>query len=308
MLTGCLRRRLGLVHVLGVALVFGGCSVINKFDEVAPAASGGDTSSGGKSGSSGSGGSNQGGSSGTESPGGEAGESARGGTGGTAGDTGGTSGSCGTAGTAGCSATTTFYRDADEDTYGDDAVTEDACEAPTGYVDRGGDCDDTDDTRNPGATERCNGLDENCDDPDEGSTCPTGCTPEIVANVLHLLCAGPVNWNTAKTTCEDERMVLARVRSSSESLAIRNAMNTAHATAEYWLGGSDGPAPADEGTWRWLAGGGDIFWPAIGLYTNWAMDEPVMTFPAQDCLKALMGQWHAEQCQLTFAFVCEAAP
>jgi hypothetical protein len=297
MLTGRLRHRLGLAHVLGVA--------------VAPAASGGDTSSGGKSGASGSGGtsggaSGNGGSSGTA---GEGGAPPEGGTGGTAGDTGGsTSGSSGTAGTAGCSAPTTFYRDADEDTYGDDAVTEDACEAPTGYVDRGGDCADDDDTRNPGATERCNGLDENCDDPDEGSTCPAGCVPQDIMGVLHLLCAGPVNWGTAKTTCEDERMVLARIRNSSESLAIRNAMNTAHATAEYWLGGSDGPAPADEGTWRWLAGGGDIFWPSTGIYTNWAMDEPATTFPAQDCLKALMGQWHAEQCQLTFAFVCEALP
>ena len=305
-------RMRGSSFFLGSAIALAACSVVNKFDEVAPAATGGDTSSGGKSGSSGTGGtrggaSGAGGSSGSGMPGGEGG-APEGGTGGTAGETGGSSsGNSGTAGTAGCSAPTTFYRDADEDTYGDDAVTVEACEAPSGYVDRGGDCADDDDARNPGVTEICNGLDENCDDPDEGDTCPPGCVPQQVAGSLHLLCAGPTNFGTARTTCEDEGMVLARVRNSNESLAIRNAMSTTLSVTEYWLGGSDGPAPADEGTWRWLAGG-DIFFPATGLYTNWAQDEPVTTFPAQDCLKALMGQWHAEQCQLTFAFICEPGP
>ncbi len=60
-------------------------------------------------------------------------------------------------------ALTTWYRDADTDGYGDegDTVT-DACDAPSGYVGVGGDCDDTDVTINPGAEEVCNGVDDNC--------------------------------------------------------------------------------------------------------------------------------------------------
>ena len=43
---------------------------------------------------------------------------------------------------------TSWYRDGDGDGYGDDAETTEACSAPSGYVARGGDCDDDD----PGVT------------------------------------------------------------------------------------------------------------------------------------------------------------
>ena len=57
----------------------------------------------------------------------------------------------------------TFYRDADGDGYGDPNVTTEACSAPSGYVTTGTDCDDTDATVHPGATEICDGKDNNCD-------------------------------------------------------------------------------------------------------------------------------------------------
>ena len=57
--------------------------------------------------------------------------------------------------------TTEFYADLDADDWGDEAVTEAACEAPEGYVSRAGDCDDGDARFNPGAEE----LD--CEDPND---------------------------------------------------------------------------------------------------------------------------------------------
>ncbi|MFA4845753.1 MAG: putative metal-binding motif-containing protein, partial [Patescibacteria group bacterium] len=59
---------------------------------------------------------------------------------------------------------TTYYADADGDLYGDSSVSEDACEAPSGYVVDATDCDDTDDSVNPAATEiDANGIDDDCD-------------------------------------------------------------------------------------------------------------------------------------------------
>jgi len=57
----------------------------------------------------------------------------------------------------------TWYRDGDEDGFGDPEVTVQACEAPEGYGEDATDCDDTDGSVHPEATEVCNGLDDDCD-------------------------------------------------------------------------------------------------------------------------------------------------
>ncbi|MCB9762474.1 MAG: hypothetical protein H6739_21935 [Alphaproteobacteria bacterium] len=59
----------------------------------------------------------------------------------------------------------TFYPDGDGDGYGVDAGARAACEAPTGYVEVGGDCNDTDTAYHPGATEDdcADANDYNCD-------------------------------------------------------------------------------------------------------------------------------------------------
>lgn len=65
--------------------------------------------------------------------------------------------------------TTTFYRDLDQDTYGDAVSTIEACSAPAGYVSNNTDCDDNSASVNPGATEVCDDIDNNCNgQADEG--------------------------------------------------------------------------------------------------------------------------------------------
>jgi hypothetical protein len=58
---------------------------------------------------------------------------------------------------------TPWYADADRDGYGLGSSVVMACRAPEGYVASSGDCDDTRRAVNPGAVERCNRLDDDCD-------------------------------------------------------------------------------------------------------------------------------------------------
>jgi hypothetical protein len=59
--------------------------------------------------------------------------------------------------------TSTWYRDADTDGYGDEAYPTQACAAPTGSVAAAGDCNDLLAEVSPAATESCNGTDDDCD-------------------------------------------------------------------------------------------------------------------------------------------------
>jgi hypothetical protein len=58
---------------------------------------------------------------------------------------------------------TTWYADADGDSFGDLAATAAACSLPTGYVADATDCDDTRAADHPGGTEVCDGADNDCD-------------------------------------------------------------------------------------------------------------------------------------------------
>ncbi|HRP31480.1 MAG TPA: MopE-related protein [Agriterribacter sp.] len=105
-------------------------------------------------------------------------------------------------------ANTTFYADADGDGYGNIAVTIKACTAPAGYVKDGTDCDDSKTTVHPGATEDCNGIDDNCN----------GLTDENVTITFYLdadgdgfgsldasteACTVPPGYVVESTDCDD---------------------------------------------------------------------------------------------------------
>jgi hypothetical protein len=56
------------------------------------------------------------------------------------------------------------FRDVDGDGYGDDASAMRACSTSAGLVERGMDCDDSTSSIHPGASEACNGIDDDCDE------------------------------------------------------------------------------------------------------------------------------------------------
>jgi subtilisin-like proprotein convertase family protein len=91
---------------------------------------------------------------------------------------------------------TTYYADVDGDTYGDAFNTTTTCDGmPTGYVANNTDCDDTQNTVYPGATEICDGLDNDCDGEfDEGTV-----TATVTPSGTITICKGvptPLNANT----------------------------------------------------------------------------------------------------------------
>ncbi len=113
--------------------------------------------------------------------------------------------------TVGTAATaTTWYADADADTYGDATVTTLACTQPSGYVANNTDCNDGNAAINPGATEVCNGIDDDCDGTaDDGLTFTTyyadadGDTYGNAA-VTQSTCNGaPSGYVTDNTDCND---------------------------------------------------------------------------------------------------------
>lgn len=111
--------------------------------------------------------------------------------------------------------TKTFYRDADTDGFGDAADTISACNCPDGYVLWVGDCDDDPDNgaaTYPGATEICDGLDNDCDDEiDEDVLDAPGWYPDAdgdghgtsdVESIIYA-CLAPEGTTGSPSDCDD---------------------------------------------------------------------------------------------------------
>ena len=102
----------------------------------------------------------------------------------------------------------TWYRDGDSDGFGDSSTTQIACDEPSGYTVDATDCDDTNGTIFPGATESCNDADDDCDgDTDEGVT--TTYYADLDGDAYgdpddsEEACTAPANTSTDNTDCDD---------------------------------------------------------------------------------------------------------
>ncbi|HYV91100.1 MAG TPA: MopE-related protein [Chitinophagales bacterium] len=104
---------------------------------------------------------------------------------------------------------TTYYMDVDNDGYGNSSSTLNSCTPPVGFVTDSTDCDDTNPEIHPGATEICNGFDEDCD-----GTADNGLPAETYyidvdgdnygnANVTTTYCSQPGGYVTDSTDCDD---------------------------------------------------------------------------------------------------------
>ena len=108
-----------------------------------------------------------------------------------------------------------FYRDADNDGYGNIEETIEDCDAPEGYVDDYTDCDDTQAHVNPGADEVCDpfDVDEDCDGPaDDEDPSVTGLTTWYVdtdrdthgsPDAVLAACEQPEGFAATDDDCDD---------------------------------------------------------------------------------------------------------
>lgn len=104
--------------------------------------------------------------------------------------------------------TRTWYRDADGDGFGDAAAALEACTAPEGYVAILGDCDDRSFAVRPGASEVCDGLDNDCDgrvdaDPIRGTRYFRDADRDGFGGESRELCAASDGWVALGGDCDD---------------------------------------------------------------------------------------------------------
>jgi hypothetical protein len=105
----------------------------------------------------------------------------------------------------------TWYPDGDGDGWGDSASSTRSCTALSGHVTRGSDCDDTSASINPGATEHCDGVDEDCDGAVDAPDAVEAVTWYADGDgdgygddaTATLLCEGPSGWVEDGGDCDD---------------------------------------------------------------------------------------------------------
>ena len=111
-----------------------------------------------------------------------------------------------------CGQLTTYYQDLDGDGFGDAAITIQASNQPLGYVTDNTDCNDDPDSGGtniyPGATEICNGIDDDCDgQTDEGVTTTfyQDADGDGYGNlaVTTQVCTAPSGYVSNSTDCND---------------------------------------------------------------------------------------------------------
>ncbi|MFH1468178.1 MAG: lectin-like protein [Pseudomonadota bacterium] len=207
-----------------------------------------------------------------------------------------------------------YYRDQDGDGYGDPTVSLVSYGQPAGYVKDASDCDDSDPAVHPGAEERCNGLDDDCDDDIE----------ELVSYGGHdyAFCHLPgeeTDFATARARCQafPQGMDLAVITTAEEQAFITSEwdglrldstpIQNHRGNDEYvaWVGFTD---QVVEDIWVWVDG------YAHG-YDAWCGGEP-NDAAGEDC--AVTGWtadyesgptcgdgWNDLGCEIAVPFICE---
>lgn len=157
------------------------------------------------------------------------------------------------------------------------------------------DCNDANDQQYPGATEICDGLDNNCD----GRIDEVGCDCEgvMLAEVQLYFCRETLNWVSARDGCVARGLRLASLQEEGLSQAAFAFADDFLPNQSWYLAAND---RSEEGAWRMNNDEPLHF----SYFTPGEPDD----FGDEDCAVLASyagGQWADERCAHPFSYICE---
>ncbi|MBN2499054.1 MAG: hypothetical protein JXR96_30975, partial [Deltaproteobacteria bacterium] len=151
---------------------------------------------------------------------------------------------------------------------------------------------------NPGASETCNGIDDNCDGQADEAGCP--CTVVYWHGHSYLICSSALDWSDAQAACQTYGYELATIDCDEENEAIWAIIVETIGDIDAWHGFND---RRSEGRWRWASG-----WSVI--YEHWISGQPDnWGMGGEDCggwSSGHDGEWNDRPCNETKAYICES--
>jgi hypothetical protein len=179
------------------------------------------------------------------------------------------------------------------------------------------------------ATERCDGVDNNCmNGVDEGSACPDYCTGATRGGHIYLLCSfedAPTmgtrlrSWTGALDFCTTRNQSLVFIETAEENAFLLEWVEKLMLEDQVWIGANDRDSGLsnNEGEWIWGTANNAVqFWdgdesgdPVSNRYNDWADGEP-NDEGNEDCGVLASNHdyhWDDRACAETYAnFVCES--
>lgn len=152
---------------------------------------------------------------------------------------------------------TTYYADADGDGHGNAMVSQSTCNgAPSGYVANATDCNDNNNTINPGALEICNTVDDDCDgDIDDADAGIYGQTywnadsdgdgyGDLNVSTQTLACYQPVGYTSDYSDCNDQN---PNINIAALEVCGNSVDDNCNGTIDEGCSGCANPSTADAG-------------------------------------------------------------